>query len=213
MALDVKDAKMDVAQAAGVDVGDADAAVGDVKSPKTFYSVAAPRKTGTMATRTLSPNNDTVLAGYYAATTLSTVDVHLAPANIKPGVTIFGKVGTYVRDAILGNGKTATGDYLSTQSLSYVEGGVIRLERDGNYRTKVELKTKYTEVAYGKIYKNGSPYGTEHSTTSKEYVLFSQDLAFNKLDLCQQYQRAAYQGVCQGRPYIYEGQVIYPTAL
>lgn len=32
----------------GVDVSDADAAVGDVKAGKTFYSGAAPKKTGTM---------------------------------------------------------------------------------------------------------------------------------------------------------------------
>lgn len=44
-------------------------------------------------TKTLDPTNDTVSAGYYAATTLSTVDADLATANIKSGITIFGKVG------------------------------------------------------------------------------------------------------------------------
>ncbi|GAJ14692.1 unnamed protein product, partial [marine sediment metagenome] len=79
----------------GVDVSDANAAVGDVKATKTFYSVAAPRKEGTMPTKNLDPANETVEAGYYAATTLSAVDEHLAPANIKKDVNIFGKVGTY----------------------------------------------------------------------------------------------------------------------
>jgi hypothetical protein len=48
--------------AAGVDVSDADAAVGEVLAPKTFYSVAAPRKTGTYswtASATVRTNNPT----------------------------------------------------------------------------------------------------------------------------------------------------------
>jgi hypothetical protein len=48
--------------------------------------------TGT-GTKTLNPANDTVEAGYYAATTLSAEDTDLATANIKSGVTIFGIAG------------------------------------------------------------------------------------------------------------------------
>ncbi len=50
--------------------------------------------TGTIATRTLSAANETVAAGYYAATTLSAVDVDLDAANIVAGKTIFGFVGS-----------------------------------------------------------------------------------------------------------------------
>ena len=50
---------------------------------------------GTIVTQTLSPANDTVNAGYYAATTLSTADTDLAAGNIKSGVTIFGVAGTF----------------------------------------------------------------------------------------------------------------------
>ena len=49
---------------------------------------------GAMPTRTFSPANDTVAAGYYNATTLTAVDADLAAANIKSGVTIFGILGT-----------------------------------------------------------------------------------------------------------------------
>lgn len=49
--------------------------------------------TGTMPTQTLSAANDTVSAGYYAATTLSTVDTDLISANILSGKTIFGVAG------------------------------------------------------------------------------------------------------------------------
>lgn len=75
-------------------VSDATALVGEVKQGRTFYAVGGARKTGTLVTRTLNPANENVLAGYYGATTLSAVDVHLAAANIKLGVNIFGFVGT-----------------------------------------------------------------------------------------------------------------------
>jgi hypothetical protein len=48
-----------------------------------------------MVTRTLSAANETVDAGYYAATTLSAVDADLAVGNIKSGITIFGFLGTH----------------------------------------------------------------------------------------------------------------------
>ena len=48
---------------------------------------------GTIATRTLSPANDTVAAGYYAATTLHAEDADLAVGNIVAGKTIFGFAG------------------------------------------------------------------------------------------------------------------------
>lgn len=44
--------------------------------------------------RTLDPASVNMKAGYYSATTLSSVDTDLAAANIKAGVTIFGKTGT-----------------------------------------------------------------------------------------------------------------------
>lgn len=45
--------------------------------------------------QTLTPASDTVNAGYYSSTTLSAVDTNLSTGNIKSGVTIFGKLGTY----------------------------------------------------------------------------------------------------------------------
>lgn len=94
-----------------MDVSDADAAVGDVKDPKTFYSVAAPRKTGTMPTVALDPALNAYPAGYHAgAASLTAVDADLAVGNIKSGVTIFGVLGTYTQVAthdIAGIGYTA----------------------------------------------------------------------------------------------------------
>jgi hypothetical protein len=50
-------------------------------------------KQGQIIKKTLSAANETVNAGIYDATTLSTVDADLASGNIKSGVTIFGKAG------------------------------------------------------------------------------------------------------------------------
>ena len=49
---------------------------------------------GTIATQTLSADNDTVNVGYYAATTLHGVDADLAEGNIKKDTAIFGITGT-----------------------------------------------------------------------------------------------------------------------
>ena len=75
------------------DSTDADLVVAEAPTGKTFYAGGGARKTGT-GTKTLNPANETVAAGYYAATTLSAVDGDLAAANIKDGVTIFGFLGT-----------------------------------------------------------------------------------------------------------------------
>ena len=72
---------------------DATAVAADALAGKTFYAGGG-SKTGTMPSQTLSAANDTVAAGYYAATTLSAVDTDLAAGNIKSGVSIFGKAGT-----------------------------------------------------------------------------------------------------------------------
>jgi len=48
---------------------------------------------GSVSLQTLNPANDTVAAGYYAATTLHAVDADLATGNIRAGVTVFGIAG------------------------------------------------------------------------------------------------------------------------
>jgi len=70
------------------------AVVGEVKTGSTFYKDDYTKLTGN-GTQTLSAANETVNAGYYAATTLSAVDSDLATGNVKEGVTVFGFAGTY----------------------------------------------------------------------------------------------------------------------
>lgn len=79
----------------GLDISDADAAVGDVKDPKTFYAGAVPKKTGTIPTVALAAGSNAYPAGYHAGVGggLDAVDTDLVTANIKNGITIFNVVG------------------------------------------------------------------------------------------------------------------------
>lgn len=110
----------------GVNVADADAAVGDVKSPSTFYSVAAPKKTGTMPTVALDPANSNYPAGYHAGNAggLEAVDPDLAVGNIKSGVTIFGKVGTLTPGSLAQD----TSGAVNTQVVTDIGEGTIGLQ-------------------------------------------------------------------------------------
>ncbi|MBU3942820.1 hypothetical protein KKA24_02450 [Patescibacteria group bacterium] len=76
-----------------VNTSSGDAVAGNLLSGKIAW-VAGSEITGTMPTQTLSTANDTVSAGYYAATTLSAVDTDLISANILSGKTIFGVDGS-----------------------------------------------------------------------------------------------------------------------
>ncbi len=71
-----------------------DAAATDILSGKIAWVDGAP-VTGTVAAQSLSAGDEIVNAGSYAATTLSAVDADLVVGNIKSGVTIFGKAGSY----------------------------------------------------------------------------------------------------------------------
>ena len=72
------------------EVGDAEAA--DLKNGKTAW-VAGNKVIGTMPTQTLSDTHTNIAAGYYAATTLNTVDMDLVSGNLRNGVNIFGVMG------------------------------------------------------------------------------------------------------------------------
>ncbi|MFH1444097.1 MAG: DUF1566 domain-containing protein [Candidatus Peregrinibacteria bacterium] len=86
-----------------VDTTTGDAAAGDILATKKAW-VDGAEVTGNIATQTLSAANQTVTAGYYDATTLSTVDSDLLATNIKGGVTLFGVVGTGANLASTFNG-------------------------------------------------------------------------------------------------------------
>ena len=69
---------------------------------------------GTIQTRTLSAGSNTVLAGYYNATTLSSIDTDLTAANIASGTDLFGVTGT----ATIASGTATAGQVLSGATFS-----------------------------------------------------------------------------------------------
>ncbi len=90
---------------------------GEVLSGKTFWGLtqgAWGTHTGTIATVTLSPANDTVPNGYYVATTLHAVDPDLAAGNIVSNIAIFGVTGT----AVTATGDAVVADVLATKTFS-----------------------------------------------------------------------------------------------
>ncbi|MFH1412773.1 MAG: DUF1566 domain-containing protein [bacterium] len=99
-----------------------DAVAGEMLSGKKAW-VDGVEITGSLATQTLSDLNDTVAAGNYAATTLSTVDADLATANILSTKTIFGIAG----DSNVVNTSTGTaiaGDLFNSK-IAWVDGSSV----------------------------------------------------------------------------------------
>ena len=43
-------------------------------------------------------------------------------------------------------------------------------------RIKFKIMSQYSEHVYGRIYRNGSPVGPEHSTTSMNWVMFTDEI-------------------------------------
>jgi len=85
-------------------------------------------KGGQVLKQSLSAASETVSAGIYDATTLSTVDADLAVGNIKSGITIFSKEGSStvkdVSDTTAVAGDVATGKYFYTSDGTKTEGTV-----------------------------------------------------------------------------------------
>ncbi len=115
------------------DISDATAVEAEVITGETFYAVGGGIRTGTMPIVAIIAANDNYPAGYHVgdAGGLDAIDVDLATANIKFGITIFGKAGHVdVRDvsdanALVGevmNGRTfyAVGGARKTGTLATV---------------------------------------------------------------------------------------------
>ena len=121
-----------------VDTTSGTAGAGDVKSGQVAW-VQGAAVTGTIATVTLSPANDTVSNGYYVATTLHAVDANLAAGNIATNVTIFGIAGTANTNA--GGGTYPALVPKTGQTNSYDEAGDIvtngSSKDDGYYQVGV----------------------------------------------------------------------------
>ncbi|MDP2866958.1 MAG: hypothetical protein Q8O90_12010, partial [Elusimicrobiota bacterium] len=146
----------------GTYTSDSNAIAADILTTKTAY-VNGVKLTGTLATQTLNPANDTVTAGYYNATTLSAVDPDLAAGNIAVSTTIFGKLGTYTNDAtaiaanILSgqtayvNGVKITGTVPAGANVSGGEGLKTFTITDGLYSGNKTATANDADLAVGNI--------------------------------------------------------------
>ena len=78
---------------------------------------------------------------------------------------------------------------------SWARFGEWYMDRDGTIKTELGLRrgdAKASGTGYIRIYKNGSAYGTQRSTTSTTTVYWEQDLAFVKGDKIQVYVKENY---------------------
>lgn len=74
---------------------------------------------------------------------------------------------------------------------SYVKTFEVQIDRGGTLRIVFSLRASSGATAYARIYRNGSPVGTERSTKSETDVVFSQDISgWTAGDLLQIYAKA-----------------------
>ena len=148
-----------------VDTTTGDAAAGDIRSGKKAW-VDGAEITGSIATRTLSAANQTVNAGYYAATTLGAVDTDLAASNIAEGVTIFGLTGTHeyggfnTGDVLVASANTQRSG-ISKDVMKKVKS--IRVPRGGKFRFNWKWRSETTgNLVSTQIRRNGVIVGQLH---------------------------------------------------
>jgi len=97
--------------------------------------------TGTLATQTIKDSTDSITAGNYLETKLSTIDTDLKTANIRAGVTIFGIAGkTEVVDTTTG---TAVAGEILTGKKAWVDG----IEITGSLTTQTLTNSNDTVTA------------------------------------------------------------------
>lgn len=166
-----------------------DALVGEVIDGAFFYRDDVTVKLeGTMPIVAIIAASDAYPEGYHAGDVggLDAIDTNLAPENIKSGVNIFGKVGTYRpwSDYQLGNtfilGINGAMREISPYSTNWTKSADIDFGSSyfpPEIRTTFRLRTtNVAGTAYGQIYRNGGAVGTERSTASTGGVVYDEDI-------------------------------------
>lgn len=120
--------------------------------------------------------------------------------------------GNILTSEILSSFKTISSIYTrtsalterSTQQTAYTKLKEIEFnDVAGTIQVSFDLKSGSStagRTAYGRIYKNGVAVGTERSTLSTSYVVYTEDIAVSPGDLIQLYckqQNASYVAYCQ----------------
>jgi len=79
-------------------------------------------------------------------------------------------------------------NFSTTTYTKFKEIQIVKLPSPAVLRVYFEIRSSDSSITtYGRIYRNGSAYGTERSTTSTSYVSFTEDLAFWSGDYVQLY--------------------------
>jgi len=158
--------------------------------------------TGTMVNQgnksyTPSANMQAITEGYYKGGYIQG-SVSSIPNNIRKDVIINGVTGTLTSggftagDTILlsqlqenyGNFiQTATSPTIAMGSNKFTVnyGGTVRL------KFGLRISSGTAQAGYGRIYKNGQPYGTTRSNNTTSHIQFSEDLDCNSGDYFQLY--------------------------
>lgn len=112
-------------------------------------------------------------------TTDSVVETNLTGNIVSRGKLATPSPGNY---AIVNDYREAT-----TTSTVYTKLKEIKLGTGGTFTVSFYLHSDGVNTVYGRVYKNGSAFGTEQSTVSGGYVLKSENLTFADGDLIQLY--------------------------
>jgi formylglycine-generating enzyme required for sulfatase activity len=123
-----------------VNTASGNAIAAHIKSGRTAY-VGGALVTGTLATKTLSATNNIVLAGYYSAGNMQTIETDLVAGNISTGVNIFGVVGTKVIT------DTTSGNAIANQILAGYTGWVNGTEITGTLANQVLVNSSVSMSA------------------------------------------------------------------
>jgi hypothetical protein len=145
----------------------------------------------------------------------STGHKHTGAADDGPPIEI---AGDQFEDAAAGDYQDCT-DLTPESGLitsgTYTLRGTIKIARAGTYRIKWQMKNTSGSTVYGKIYRNGSPVGTEKNTNSTTYVTVSDDISgWSAGDTCELWSKVSGgNGYVQGEGvYVSEATMILASA-
>lgn len=118
---------------------------------------------------------------------LATQEETSAGTDATKAVTAATLKGLWVSTAVASDTLRGSLDTLTeTLSTTYVKKKQFTMNASGVFRVKFTIKSNdSSEVAYGRVFKNGVPFGTERGEGNATYSEYSEDLEFNVGDTCE----------------------------
>lgn len=126
-------------------------------------------------------------------------------------IQIEPKYAVFEGDVLVGSLDTER----NSATAEYTKVKEFYIAKSGTYRVKFDLNSfNNTASAFGRVYKNGTAFGTERITASSGYTTYSEDLYFNEGDLCQLYYKTtggANENIRNFRLYVGAEETVYPN--